>query len=1463
MNSKRFNKNFDEIDRKSKVRMHKSGKNWVTTVVSQLSLLRVARGQGQGRVALPVLENRERLDSQRLDYLRAVLASGAAVTGAAVTTPVFAEEQVVAVEQEAEGNADTVANQDYVVIETVSTEVVSEMSGSGSVPHSSSLSASELASQSTSISSSESASFSASESASYSASESSSISASESHSLSLSSSESYSFSSSQSDSDIASSESSSIIQKVDSIRSRTESVFSDSSASETSVSQSADTSTNLIATSSHSLSPLNTFGIGQGLTLLNSAAVRTANASSELVAAYLAASLNSDSSSQSEVAQLVTSLDYSNLDNAVASLHQALSLPVIDETTTTATRYQRYKTALQIAEKALTEALDLRNSTSASQEELEVMAKRAAQAAISLDGRIKQIQAAGGKFAGAEGTGTRAITWGGAGGDANTAGVLRFEGVQQTSYFYDFVTIVNHVYNAETDTMHFRITFNPHTSGKIGVGLALDSTSDIIGVTIDQDASSSTSRATLGSRESTSFDGTTSNKGEYIIINNVTQNQAVTVDIQARTNGYGITNARLKAANITNFYNGRVNGVNQQIPGDFHIRTNGQITNYNGLIDPDIANINKYNNPAAWAIMSTSASQVVDSRVPDAPRINDDVTDAVKVNYEGLKMTSTQITGTGTPGAKVVVTLTDGYTKKEAIVGNDGRWSVDVLPGQLAATELNSADPLRLIKAVQHSHYKAVNANAEMVSKVSTATVLDNIPPAVEITLPSVYVFEGQSFNGPRTIANIADQTQGTGLRSVEIIAQTSDTDNSNGMSVNTDGYLVGTPTAGSIGQHINRLKVTDNEGNVTRSSEFDIYVLRANDFTLTRDYTGNNKFTREEIIAEVKRRIATDSGLPTSVIDEIQILPEDHIYRVGTQVERVLVRTPNDYTNKYVNVTINYRDVTPPAVNLSTSKIYVFHNESIKLLDPSTETSVKRQNPVSTNLQLATLTDDTGIANTAAIHNRNNDSENSKGLTVSLVEDDYADDPSKSKIVNISGQTSGNLGAGYYYNYIKVSDTASPTANTTVSGTRNAQFDMVLLKTNVTAIADRDLTSSSFRRVTEQEILDAVTVDFGTASAENTASGANIRKVLLSNTDNETNPTFGEKTAVVRVYTSSNTYKDVPVNFTYRDMTAPTATLTATSLYAFEGQALQAPIKIANLADNANGSGLTGGQATTQIVMESSTTENGKGLTINTNGQVSGTPTAGSQGVYTNRVLVRDNAGNTGYSNNFNMYILRVNPVTATREYTGNNKFTTAEITDLIKNQIAADSGISVTDLSALTYTIPDHTYAVGSQTIQATVRTPAGDTKTVPVTLTYTDTTNPTITNRKDVTVFIGKPIEMVGSNTLIPVTATDVSGVRYSLNNAGFGVTVDSTTGQLQGTATGSPGYNTRTVTVTDGQGRTTTSENFKIYLIQATPTTVTREYGQTISADEIKNAITLNRGTNGSSVAVNMELLDPIP
>ncbi|HEM5301528.1 TPA: KxYKxGKxW signal peptide domain-containing protein, partial [Streptococcus suis] len=62
MRRKQFNKDFDEIGRKSRVKMHKSGKNWVRTVMSQLSLLRVMRGSSQESVSvsLPLVDSAER-----------------------------------------------------------------------------------------------------------------------------------------------------------------------------------------------------------------------------------------------------------------------------------------------------------------------------------------------------------------------------------------------------------------------------------------------------------------------------------------------------------------------------------------------------------------------------------------------------------------------------------------------------------------------------------------------------------------------------------------------------------------------------------------------------------------------------------------------------------------------------------------------------------------------------------------------------------------------------------------------------------------------------------------------------------------------------------------------------------------------------------------------------------------------------------------------------------------------------------------------------------------------------------------------------------------------------------------------------------------------------------------------------------------------------------------------------------
>ncbi|MDG4508293.1 accessory Sec-dependent serine-rich glycoprotein adhesin, partial [Streptococcus suis] len=1822
MNKKRFNKHFDEIGRRSRVKMHKSGKNWVRTVLSQISLLRVIRGKGQAKVTLPIIETNEELRSSRLAYLQALLASGAAISGTTLALNTFAEEQVAVVEQQVD-STDTLVDKNIVVVENVLTEVVSEESVASDT-------GSATASEAGSVSASTSGSFSASQSASVSLSSSESASLSVSVSASTSASVSVSTSASESAStSVSMSVSSSLVEgktsSIGAVGSENSSEPSGSKVSESSLVAVESRGALSYAPSTDLLAPTD------ALAQPDSTIVAMATASSEVATGLVATSLNSSSSSQSETAQMANSLDYTNLDNAIASLQHALSYPEVDATTTTASRYKRYETALKVAKAALEESLTLREDSSASQDKVDTMALIAGQAAISLTGRISQIQAAGGKFAIAEGSGTRAVTEGAAGTDVSSSGVINFRtatasnefkaGALSTGSLTSYVSRVFYDYNADSNVLTYTITLQPKANGKIGIGIGIDSSSTFGQVTV--------TGASLESQLTNRVlnPGPTP-KGNYYYLSNVVANRTVTFRLTVQTNGSGVNNIRLKTANINTTNNSDLGLVASNVNDPYY------------FINPDQRLITATNNNKVVAAFVSGGSQTIYSKIEDAPIITDGLTDK-----------STSITGTGTPYSTVTLTFSNG-AKTTAVVQANGTWTATPPPGAMAAsttvsavqdtgkvfpakddgilndvlnsqenrisaatvatirdttrpvvtypnqvyffyntplskdlvlatvTEVSNSDTWQrwgisraddtgtldndgnlnsmLIDAngspvslgirqvagttnqweiympkgsmIAPQHFNGSNLSAseqdfftrwpfvvdaagnrnilgnsagmrltavavpsgyinkafgqtatstEITNVVqswtssgrffdgtspaksltyvvqdtppptnvtktvpvlvttgeglsTTATVLVNYPPSFSNVAQNVYVFSGEPTKVDKKVATITETTGQT---------FTTQTTNAAGLTVNTSGVIsTGQTFTGAVGSQTVTLRATDNYNNSNSTT----FVVRSYNVTGGQPMTAEvgTKVTTEAILNHVKATATGGgtAGLAGSGLDNLSsysiVSGYDHEPTVGTKTVRVRV-TLTDGNYKDVDVQINYRDTTAPTIT-EPRTIYVFkdtqmtqslqlakmsdagtgintttsgtnnlqglnlaknstdgnknvtlmvsgttsanvgqytqvltandqgqpmsttNNQAVLQVISAANSTIQRANhtpitwdeikakvattltgnhtgaglsykllvngnPVNdanvtaaniptvdgsvtvrlttdyngvddggvykdvvvtldypervapvvditannvfvfkdepvkvananftqldgaagTRLQIGTATDQTGVG-TVAIVDATSGAEANRGLTVST------DGANTSKTIYISGTPTAEK--NLYTSKVKAADTLG----TSGSSQENLSLYILEVPSEIT-LATREVTGAKY---TNDEIAQAA-IDAVLAGNDIQKAAANLTAKVIANESHPQDLYRPNHTITVRVMTASGTYKDVRVNVKYEDTTAPTATLTATSLYAFEGQALRAPIQLATLADAPNGSGLTGGQATTQIVMASSTTENGKGLTINTSGQVSGTPVASSQGTYTNRVLVRDNAGNTGYSNHFKMYILRVNPVTATREYTGTNKFTQDEITNLIKNKIAADSRISVTDLSALTYTIPDHTYAVGSQTIQATVRTPAGDTKTVNVTLTYTDTTNPTITNRKDVTVFIGKPIEMVGSNTLIPVTATDVSGVRYSLNNAGFGVTVDSRTGQLQGTATGSPGYNTRTVTVTDGQGRTTTSENFKIYLIEATTTTVTREYGQTISADEIKNAITLNRGTNGSPVTVNMELLNAIP
>lgn len=182
MKRKQFNKDFDEVNRRSRVKMHKSGKNWVKTVMSQLSLFRVA-GKGKSTAVRIKEMPTESLSTTNMAALKVLLAAGAVSGGVVLAdTAVHADEMTDATD---DASQDATTQGDDFVVETTTREVVEEPavevatdteapvgleSNETSLSEAQSLSESQSIRQSESLSVSESASISESTSTSLSAS---------------------------------------------------------------------------------------------------------------------------------------------------------------------------------------------------------------------------------------------------------------------------------------------------------------------------------------------------------------------------------------------------------------------------------------------------------------------------------------------------------------------------------------------------------------------------------------------------------------------------------------------------------------------------------------------------------------------------------------------------------------------------------------------------------------------------------------------------------------------------------------------------------------------------------------------------------------------------------------------------------------------------------------------------------------------------------------------------------------------------------------------------------------------------------------------------------------------------------------------------------------------------------------------------------------------------------------------
>ncbi len=196
---KRSKGEFREIDRVTRFKLIKSGKNWLRAATSNFGLLKVIHGQAEETVVAEVREDVVSVkEMTSRGFLKGIVAAGAVLGATSIAYTAHADEAGNEVATASELKKETLAETDSLVLGSVSTsdsslvseKTVESASQSASVSESFSESASALASQSASVSESfsESASALVSESVSMSESFSESASASVRESASLSAS---------------------------------------------------------------------------------------------------------------------------------------------------------------------------------------------------------------------------------------------------------------------------------------------------------------------------------------------------------------------------------------------------------------------------------------------------------------------------------------------------------------------------------------------------------------------------------------------------------------------------------------------------------------------------------------------------------------------------------------------------------------------------------------------------------------------------------------------------------------------------------------------------------------------------------------------------------------------------------------------------------------------------------------------------------------------------------------------------------------------------------------------------------------------------------------------------------------------------------------------------------------------------------------------------------------------------
>ncbi|HFR3977750.1 TPA: YPDG domain-containing protein, partial [Streptococcus suis] len=462
-------------------------------------------------------------------------------------------------------------------------------------------------------------------------------------------------------------------------------------------------------------------------------------------------------------------------------------------------------------------------------------------------------------------------------------------------------------------------------------------------------------------------------------------------------------------------------------------------------------------------------------------------------------------------------------------------------------------------------------------------------------------------------------------------------------LTVGTDGKLEGYFDHEAGGFHSRRIVATDSLGAKSTSNPFMTYAYtdKEVDTTPVTKTAVGQAVTNEEIFAKLGI-ITSSTRFPnnTAAHDVIPTVPTNEYtreivgYRAvgGTDVTNattatlptsgtyeVKVRTRNIYGQDIYNwVTVEYPANTPTTAT-DKQPLYVFNNTAIKTVDPGTneDTSttddkvnvVTLADPQDINSVAVTRETDvgTGVYNPASI-----------GITI-----------------DTDGNASGTPAVGAIGVYSRGLTVTDGTGATTNLFPRNDEMETYVLD----ATAGATITKAVGESVTEDEILNNVTVATGNSNTMDAAIDSRYRKVLAPNQTVPNTP--GEHTVIVRVITESNVYKDVPVTVVIPENPPATAT-DKKPLYVFNNTAIKTvdpgtnvdtsttddKVNVVTLADpqGINSVSVTRESDVGTAVFNPASI----GITIDTDGNASGTPAVGAIGVYSRGLTVTDGTGAT-----------------------------------------------------------------------------------------------------------------------------------------------------------------------------------------------------------------------------------------